>query len=101
MGMNDFLIGIRTNRPVGRNDNGAQIQTWLPIAHKQNYKYQSKINAKVPDHRQRRLQREALRILEDSEIYEPSFHQDLGVSRHQNRWKMSSVSQDLDHRLVS
>ena len=46
MGMNDFIIGIRTNGSVGRNDNGAQIETWLSISHKRNYEDQSKINTK-------------------------------------------------------
>jgi len=48
------------------------------------------------------LQREALKILEASKMHESSFAQGLGVSRHQNqnRWKMSSLSQDLDHSWV-
>lgn len=56
--------------------------------------------AKAPDDRQRISQRKPLEILEASEIYQSSFDHDLGVSRHQNRWKMPSLSQDLDHRLI-
>ena len=56
--------------------------------------------AKARDHRQRRSQRKPLKNLEASEIYQSSRDEDLGVSRHQNRWKMSSLSQDLDHCLI-
>lgn len=56
--------------------------------------------AKARDHRQSRSQRKPLKKLRASEIYQLSFDEDLGVSRHQNRCKMSSLSQDLDDCLI-